>query len=110
MITTALDARLHASWVAGDEAYSAGRDLRPMLRDRQIGYVLAIFGDRRVTARDGRRRTAAQVRATPGSGPDTARRLAPVRTVNDRHDCGRSANALAGRHLPADPALRRPGV
>lgn len=64
MITAALDAGVPASWVAGDEVYGADPDLRQTLQDRQIGYVLAIAGNRRVTTRDGRTRTAAEVCAS----------------------------------------------
>ncbi|CAN5393866.1 IS701 family transposase [soil metagenome] len=48
MIRNALDAGVPASWVAGDEVYGADPDLRTMLHDRQIGYVLAVSCDRRV--------------------------------------------------------------
>ena len=64
MITKALDAGVPASWVTGDEVYGADPDLRRHLQDRQIGYVLAIAANRRVTTRDGQPRTAAKVCAT----------------------------------------------
>jgi SRSO17 transposase len=48
MISRALQAGVPASWVAGDEVYGADPDLRTMLQERQIGYVLAISCDRRI--------------------------------------------------------------
>ena len=42
MITSALDAGVPASWVAGDEVYGADSALRSVCRDRGIGYVLAV--------------------------------------------------------------------
>lgn len=48
MIRAALDAGVPASWVAGDEVYGADPNLRSMLHDRGIGYVLAVGCDRRV--------------------------------------------------------------
>jgi SRSO17 transposase len=55
MIRRALDAGVPASWVAGDEVYGADPDLRTMLHDRQIGYVLAVSCDRRVPTSAGHR-------------------------------------------------------
>ncbi|MGV9792563.1 IS701 family transposase [Gordonia sp. NPDC003422] len=48
LITRALDADVPVGWVAGDEVYGADPKLRTMLRDRMIGYVLAIAGNRRI--------------------------------------------------------------
>lgn len=42
MIGRALDARVPASWVAGDEVYGSDPGLRKALETRQTGYVLAI--------------------------------------------------------------------
>src|ERR687897_1437723 len=48
MIGRALDAGVPAAWVAGDEVYGANPGLRAFLETRQIGYVLAIAGNRRL--------------------------------------------------------------
>jgi SRSO17 transposase len=48
MLVRALDARVPASWVTGDEVYGADPDLRTALEARRIGYVLAIAGNRRL--------------------------------------------------------------
>lgn len=61
MITDALDAEVPAAWVTGDEVYGADPDLRGELQSRQVGYVLAVAGNRRVATADGQARTAAQV-------------------------------------------------
>ncbi|MGK2316364.1 IS701 family transposase [Gordonia rhizosphera] len=45
LIERALDAGVSARWVAGDEVYGADPDLRKMLHDRQVGYVLAVRRD-----------------------------------------------------------------
>jgi SRSO17 transposase len=42
MITRALDARVPAGWVTGDEVYGADPGLRAGLEDRQVCYVLAV--------------------------------------------------------------------
>ena len=63
MITRALDAKVPARWVAADEVYGADPHLRAELEQRQIGYVLAIGCDRRVTTRTGSWR-ADQIPAT----------------------------------------------
>jgi SRSO17 transposase len=42
MIGRALDARVRASWITGDEVYGSDPGLRKDLETRQIGYVLAI--------------------------------------------------------------------
>ena len=41
--------------MAGDEVYGAEPDLRMMLHDRRIGYVLAVSCDRRVPTEAGMR-------------------------------------------------------
>jgi SRSO17 transposase len=48
MITRALDARVPAAWVAGDEVYGASPQLRAELEARGVGYVLAVACDHRV--------------------------------------------------------------
>jgi SRSO17 transposase len=63
MIRRALDADVPVGWVAGDEVYGADPDLRAMLQDRQIGYVLAIGCDRRIPTHGGDL-TAADLAAT----------------------------------------------
>jgi SRSO17 transposase len=42
MITRALDARVPAGWVTGDEVYGADPGLRAGLEDREVCYVLAV--------------------------------------------------------------------
>lgn len=42
MIVRALDAGMTASWVAGDEVYGADPQLRNVLEERLVGYVLAV--------------------------------------------------------------------
>jgi SRSO17 transposase len=42
MIARALDAGVHAGWVAGDEVYGADPGLRGELEHRRVGYVLAV--------------------------------------------------------------------
>ncbi len=53
MILGAFDAAFPFGWVAGDEVYGADPDLRTTLQDRQIGYVLAIGCDRRISTEAG---------------------------------------------------------
>src|SRR6266508_4066934 len=48
MLCRALDARVPASWVTGDEVYGASSRLRGELETRQIGYVLAVARHHRV--------------------------------------------------------------
>lgn len=81
MITRALDAGAKAGWVTGDEVYGNAPTLRDELETRQLGYVLAVACDHRVTTPAGRiradeiakvlPRTAWQIRsAGPGAkGP-----------------------------------------
>jgi SRSO17 transposase len=48
MIAAALDAGINASWVTGDAVYGADPHLAAQLRQRQIGYVLAIAVNRTI--------------------------------------------------------------
>lgn len=48
LIDRALDADVPAGWVAGDEVYGVDPNLRTVVQQRQIGYVLAISKDRRI--------------------------------------------------------------
>jgi SRSO17 transposase len=48
MITTALQAGVPASWVAGDEVYGADPALRHAVREAGLGYVLQVAANRRV--------------------------------------------------------------
>lgn len=49
-ILDALDAGIAAKWVTGDEVYGGDPKLRNALRDKQIGYVLAVACDHRIPA------------------------------------------------------------
>lgn len=53
LITRAVEARVPASWVAGDEVYGADPKLRTAIRDHGLGYVLAIAANRRVPTNAG---------------------------------------------------------
>jgi len=61
MIARALDADTPAGWVAGDEVYGNDPQLRQMLHERGVGYVLTVPSTHRVDA---------------GFGPREARTLA----------------------------------
>jgi SRSO17 transposase len=50
MICRALDAKVPAAWVTGDEVYGANPGLRAELEAREVGYVLAVACDHRVPA------------------------------------------------------------
>jgi SRSO17 transposase len=50
MIARALDADMPARWVAGDEVYGADPGLRSDLEHHQVGYVLTVACDHRVTS------------------------------------------------------------
>lgn len=63
MVARALDAGVHAGWVAGDEVYGQSPDLRAEVESRQVGYVLAVACSHRVTLGTGVHR-ADQVAAT----------------------------------------------
>lgn len=56
MILRALDAGVPAGWVAADEVYGGNPTLRAALEKRQVGYVLAVACDHRVTTATGTRR------------------------------------------------------
>ena len=49
MTGRALDARVPAAWVTGDEVYGADPGLRADLERRQTGYVLAVAATHQVT-------------------------------------------------------------
>jgi DDE superfamily endonuclease/Transposase IS116/IS110/IS902 family len=53
MIARAVDAGAPASWVAGDEVYGNDPQLRAMLHQRNVGYVLAVARDHRVRTHAG---------------------------------------------------------
>jgi SRSO17 transposase len=70
MITRGIAAGLPARWLTADEVYGADPDLRAQLEALQLGYVLGIGCNRRVTvhgARGGVRMRADQIAA--GLGP-----------------------------------------
>ena len=48
LISRALDAKVPAAWVAGDEVYGADPRLRATIRDHGLGYVLAVSATRRM--------------------------------------------------------------
>jgi SRSO17 transposase len=69
MITRAVEAGVPARWVSGDEVYGADPDLRAQLEALQLGHVLGIGCNRRVTvhgARGGVRMRVDQIAATLG--------------------------------------------
>lgn len=70
MIETALDARITASWVTGDEAYGQDPHLRLALETREVGYVLAVACSTRVRVNQGR--APARADTVAGSLPATA--------------------------------------
>jgi SRSO17 transposase len=47
MIASALRAGIEAAWVSGDEVYGQDPQLRALLEETQMGYVLAVAGNRR---------------------------------------------------------------
>ncbi len=65
MTTRALDAGVPAGWVAGDEVYGANPGLRAELEARQIGYVLAVACDHRVSFGGATQRADALLRQVP---------------------------------------------
>ncbi|MFC8278458.1 IS701 family transposase, partial [Streptomyces sp. NPDC057271] len=65
MIGRTLDAGVRASWVAGDEVYGGNPHLRGELEKRQVGYVLAVACDHRITTRAGTFRADALVKKLP---------------------------------------------
>jgi SRSO17 transposase len=67
MIARALDAGAPASWVAGDEVYGNDPQLRAMLHQRHVGYVLAVACDHRVRTHAGIRRAVDLAVTLPAS-------------------------------------------
>ncbi|MEV4248760.1 IS701 family transposase [Streptosporangium canum] len=67
MIAAALEAGIEVSWVTGDEVYGQDPRLRRLLEEREVGYVLAIAGTRRVSL-EGIDLTAAEIAARVESG------------------------------------------
>jgi SRSO17 transposase len=65
MITAALDAGVPAGWVTGDEVYGADPSLREALEQRDVGYVLAIAGNRCIRVGRGARRVDQLTAALP---------------------------------------------
>jgi SRSO17 transposase len=53
LIDRAVNARVPASWVAGDEVYGADPRLRAAIRGHGLGYVMAIAANRRVPTHAG---------------------------------------------------------
>ena len=53
LITRAVEAKVPAAWVAGDEVYGADPRLRAAIRGHRLGYVLAISANRRVPTHAG---------------------------------------------------------
>jgi SRSO17 transposase len=65
MILRALDARVPAAWVTGDEVYGANPGLRAQLEARGVGYVLAVARDHHVPTGAGTHRADALARRVP---------------------------------------------
>lgn len=59
LIDRAAEAKIPASWVAGDEVYGADPQLRSAVRGHGLGYVLAVAANRRVPTNAGRIRVDA---------------------------------------------------
>jgi SRSO17 transposase len=53
LISRAVEARIPAAWVAGDEVYGADPRLRAAVRGHGLGYVMAIAANRRVPTHAG---------------------------------------------------------
>jgi SRSO17 transposase len=53
LITRAVQAKVPATWVAGDEVYGADPKLRAAIRGHGLGYVLAVAANRRVPTQAG---------------------------------------------------------
>nr|WP_107409043.1 IS701 family transposase [Streptomyces misionensis] len=70
MIEAALDARIGASWVTGDEAYGQDPQLRAALEARGVGYVMAVACSMRVRINHGR--TLVRADTLAGRLPATA--------------------------------------
>lgn len=54
LIDRAVDAKIPAAWVAGDEVCGADPRLRAAIRGHHLGYVLAVAANRHVPTRAGR--------------------------------------------------------
>jgi SRSO17 transposase len=54
LITRAVEAKVPAAWVAGDEVYGADPRLRAAIRGHGLGYVLAVAANRRMPTAAGR--------------------------------------------------------
>jgi SRSO17 transposase len=54
MINRAVEAKVPAGWVAGDEVYGADPKLRRAIRGHGLGYVLTVAANRRMPTRAGR--------------------------------------------------------
>lgn len=78
MIARAVDAGVPARWVAADEVYGGNPTLRGELEQRQVGYVLAVACDHRVTTATG-----------PHRADDLVTRL--PKHVWQRHSAGKGA-------------------
>jgi len=65
MIGAALDAGVGASWVTGDEVYGNDPALRAGLRDRRVGYVMAVSCDHRIPTNCGPVRADSVARGLP---------------------------------------------
>jgi SRSO17 transposase len=53
LITRAVEAKVPAAWVAGDEVYGADPTLRATIRGHRLGHVLAVSANRRVPTQAG---------------------------------------------------------
>lgn len=65
MLARALEARVPARWVAGDEVYGADPVLHADLESRELGYVLGIGCDRRMPTAAGPRRADSLAASLP---------------------------------------------
>jgi len=81
MVGAALDAGMPAHWVTGDEVYGANTALRAFLRQRGVGYVLAVGCHTRVTLSTGRHRVDRLVRSSSAAfvAASTRRGTRPLR-------------------------------
>ena len=75
MIARAVEAKVPAAWVAGDEVYGADPRLRAAIRGHGLGYVLAVAANRRVPTPAGPIRVDALPALLPSTGlAETLRR------------------------------------
>ena len=81
LIARAVEAKVPAAWVAGDEVYGADPRLRAAIRGHGLGYVLAVSANRRVptAGRPDPRRCAPGAAAHAGLA-ETLRRCRQPRT------------------------------